>query len=65
MWVKISKTLSQHNNNNKKEEVVYACNPSYLGSRSRRIMVEATLGKSVRTYLKNNYKQKGLEAWFK
>jgi hypothetical protein len=34
--------------------VVYTCNPSYGGDRSRRIVVQAIQGKNIRPYSKNN-----------
>jgi hypothetical protein len=40
---------------NKSGMVVYACNPSYAGREGRRIAVgRPALGKTTRTYLKNN-----------
>jgi hypothetical protein len=34
--------------------VVHACHPSYVRRIKRRITVEASLGKNMRPYLKNN-----------
>jgi hypothetical protein len=38
----------------KVEYDAHTCHPSYTGSISRRIMVQAGWRKTVRTYLKNN-----------
>jgi hypothetical protein len=47
--------------------VVHACNSSYSGGRVRKIMVEASQGKSERPYLKNKLKSKrnGVLRWLK
>jgi hypothetical protein len=46
--------------------VVHVCNPSHRGGTGRRITVQAQQpGKNMRSYLKNNLKQKGLETWLK
>jgi hypothetical protein len=38
--------------------MVHICNPSYLEEGGRRTMVKASLGKSMRSYLKNMPKTK-------
>jgi hypothetical protein len=43
----------------------HTCNPSCSGDKDRKIMVQGWLGKSMRTYLKNNPKQKGPGVWLK
>jgi hypothetical protein len=47
--------MRPHFNNNKKKQgmVVNACHPSYTGSKYRRTVVQASLGKNSRPYLKN------------
>jgi hypothetical protein len=40
--------------------VIHACCSSYTGGIGKRTVVEASPGKSVRPYLKNNQSKKGL-----
>jgi hypothetical protein len=46
--------------------VIHYCNPSYRGSKDRRVMVQGQpWAKKRRTYPKNKLKQKGMEVWLK
>jgi hypothetical protein len=49
----------------KPDIVVYTYNPSYLGGRGSRILVEASWDKSTRPFLKNKLKAKRLGVWLK
>jgi hypothetical protein len=50
---------------NKPGVVLYTCNPNYVGDIGRRIVVPGQPGQKVRLCLKNDLKEKGLEAWLK
>jgi hypothetical protein len=45
--------------------VVCTCQPSYLGSLSRRIMAQTSRSKKCQTLLEKYLKQKVLRAWLK
>jgi hypothetical protein len=48
------------NNNNKKTGMVaHTCYSSYLGGTSKKIKIQASLGRNVRPHLKNNESKKG------
>jgi hypothetical protein len=40
--------------------VAYTCDPSYSEGRGRRIVAQASHGKNVRLYVKNNLSKKGM-----
>jgi hypothetical protein len=46
-------------------QIQISCLTSSLRGGGRRIKVQGSLGKSVRTYLRNKQKVKGLEMWLK
>jgi hypothetical protein len=55
---KVPRTPSQ--SIKKLEVVAHACYPSYTGSINRKVMVQDSPGKNVRTYLKNIKKHRSL-----